>query len=83
MFPYQIPQTGRDNNSKRDQEEKFWETDTEKQQITFKIHTVKPGETLGTIAKTYYEDYNRIALIAEFNNIKDFDQIKVGQKIVV
>ena len=48
-----------------------------------KIHTVKSGETLGVISRTYYGDPKKVALIAEFNDIKDFDQIHIGQKIKI
>jgi LysM repeat protein len=47
------------------------------------IHTIKPGESLSMIAKTYYGDYRKFSIIAEFNNMPDATQIKVGQKIKV
>ncbi len=80
---HKVSQTEQDNKLKRDKKEKLTEIDSGKQEPTYKIHTVKPGEHLGMIAKTYYGDYKKIALIAEFNSIKNFDQIKVGQKIKI
>lgn len=47
------------------------------------IHTIKPGESLSMVAKTYYGDYRKFPIIAEFNNMFDATQIKVGQKIKV
>jgi len=49
----------------------------------FKIHTVKSGETLGIISRSYYGDAKKVALIAEYNNIKNIDQIHIGQKIKI
>jgi len=47
------------------------------------IHTMKPGESISMVAKTYYGDYKKFSIIAEFNNMSDATQIKVGQKIKV
>jgi LysM repeat protein len=47
------------------------------------IHTVKPGESLSMIAKTYYGNYKKFPIIAQFNNMSDATRIKVGQKIKV
>jgi len=47
------------------------------------IHTIKPGESLSMVAKTYYGDYKKFQIIAEFNNMPDATQITVGQKIKV
>ena len=47
------------------------------------IHTIKPGESLSMVAKTYYGDYKKFPIIAEFNNMSHATQIKVGQKIKV
>jgi len=47
------------------------------------IHTIKPGESLSMVAKTYYGDYKKFQIIAEFNNMSDATQITVGQKIKV
>jgi len=49
----------------------------------FKIHTVKPGETLGIISRAYYGDGKQVSLIAEYNNIKNINQIHIGQKIKI
>jgi tetratricopeptide (TPR) repeat protein len=47
------------------------------------IHTIKPGESLSMVAKTYYGDYKKFPIIAEFNNLADATQITAGQKIKV
>jgi len=49
----------------------------------FVVHTIKPGESLSIVAKIYYGDYKKFPIIAEFNNMPDATQIKVGQKIKV
>jgi len=60
---------------------------TKKQKIEtgekYIIHTIKPGESLSMVAKTYYGDYKKFQIIAEFNNMPDATQITVGQKIKV
>ena len=60
---------------------------TKKQEIEtgekYIIHTIKPGESLAIVAKTYYGDYKKFPIIAEFNNMPDATQITVGQKIKV
>lgn len=49
----------------------------------YQVHTVKAGDSLSKIAKEYYDDYNRVSLIARFNNIKDINRLKIGQKIKI
>jgi tetratricopeptide (TPR) repeat protein len=49
----------------------------------FVVHTIKPGESLSIVAKIYYGDYKKFPIIAEFNNMSDATQIKVGQKIKI
>jgi tetratricopeptide (TPR) repeat protein len=60
---------------------------TKKQEIEtgkkYIIHTIKPGESLSMVAKTYYGDYKKFPIIAKFNNMSDATQIEVGQKIKV
>ncbi|RZB36029.1 MAG: hypothetical protein SRB2_02534 [Desulfobacteraceae bacterium Eth-SRB2] len=60
---------------------------TRKQEIEtgkkYIIHTIKPGESLSMVAKTYYGDYKKFQIIAEFNNMFDATQITVGQNIKV
>jgi len=60
---------------------------TKKQEIEtgekYIIHTIKPGESLSMVAKIYYGDYKKFPIIAEFNNIPENTQVKVGQKIKV
>lgn len=43
-------------------------------------HTVKPGETLSAIAAAYGV---RTSVIAELNNIKDPNTVRVGQKLFI
>jgi tetratricopeptide (TPR) repeat protein len=47
------------------------------------IHTIKPGESLAMVAKTYYGDYRKFSIIGDYNNLKDATKIRVGQKIKV
>ena len=49
----------------------------------FIVHQIHSGETLSGIAKIYYGDPQKFALIAKYNNITDVTQIRVGQKIKV
>lgn len=46
-----------------------------------KSHTVKQGETLSTIAANRLGNYRRWKEIADLNNIRDPNFIKVGQKL--
>jgi len=47
------------------------------------VHTIQPGQNLSKLAEIYYGDYRKFPLIAEYNNIKDATQVRVGQKIKV
>jgi tetratricopeptide (TPR) repeat protein len=47
------------------------------------IHTIKPGESLAMVAKTYYGDYRKFSIIGDYNNLSDATRIRVGQKIKV
>lgn len=47
------------------------------------VHTVKAGENLSSIVKLYYNDTGKIKTIAEYNKIKNVNQLKVGQKIKI
>jgi len=47
------------------------------------VHTIKPGESLSTVAKIYYGDYHKFPIIAKYNSIIDATSIKIGQKIKV
>jgi len=57
--------------------------DFESPVMEFHIHTVTAGDSLSMISKYYYDDYGKISLIAEYNDIKDINQLKVGQKIKI
>ena len=47
------------------------------------LHTLKPGESLSTVAKTYYGDYKKFPLIAAYNEFEDASKLAVGQQIKV
>jgi tetratricopeptide (TPR) repeat protein len=47
------------------------------------VHTIGQGESLAKVAKKYYGDYEKFPIIAEYNNLSDATQVKVGQKIKV
>lgn len=49
----------------------------------FRVYVVQPGDTLSAIAKKFYGDANRFAVIAEFNNITDFRLIFPGQELKI
>jgi len=44
-------------------------------------HTIKKGESLSMISKTFYGNFNQSGIIAEINNIDDAAFIQVGMKI--
>jgi nucleoid-associated protein YgaU len=48
-------------------------------------HTVKSGETLGTISKIYYKDSNKYMKIFEANKniLKNPDTIMPGQELII
>jgi tetratricopeptide (TPR) repeat protein len=47
------------------------------------VHTMKLGESLSELAKMYYGDYTKFAVIAEYNGIADAVKVRVGQEIKV
>lgn len=47
------------------------------------VHKIKPGESLSKVAKTYYGDYKKFTLIANYNNIEDVTKVEVGQEIKI
>lgn len=47
------------------------------------IHKIKPGESLGMVAKTYYGDHTKFSIIGDYNNMSDATHIRVGQRIKV
>jgi len=49
----------------------------------YQVHTVKAGDSLSKIAYEYYGDYTQMDRIANFNDIKDIDKIKIGQKVKI
>ncbi|MBU2631749.1 MAG: LysM peptidoglycan-binding domain-containing protein, partial [Proteobacteria bacterium] len=46
-------------------------------------HTIKKGETLSKISKTFYDNPHQSGIIAQINNIKDAANIQVGMKIKI
>ncbi len=46
-------------------------------------HTIKKGETLSKISKTFYGNFNQSDIIARVNNIKDAACIRVGMKLKI
>jgi hypothetical protein len=46
-------------------------------------HTVKPGDTLGRIARKFYGDASRYPLIVSANRIADPDRLAVGRRLVI
>lgn len=51
-----------------------------KQKTTYKVHTIKKGETLTSIAQKYNTN---VTALAKLNNIKNINVIKIGQKIKI
>ncbi len=47
--------------------------------LRFVEHTVRGGETLSSIARTYYQDGTKAAAIAAFNDVADPRLLRVGQ----
>jgi LysM repeat protein len=54
----------------------------DKSQI-LQVYIVKEGDSLSKIAYEYYSDYNQTSRIAEFNDIKDINKLKIGQEIKI
>ncbi|MGH7232282.1 MAG: LysM peptidoglycan-binding domain-containing protein, partial [Nitrospiraceae bacterium] len=46
-------------------------------------YTVKPGDTLGKIARKFYGDAGRFPLIVAANAIANPDKLTVGQELVI
>lgn len=46
------------------------------------VHTVKAGEHLSQLADHYYGDASRYLQVAEFNRLKNFRRLEVGQRIL-
>ena len=49
----------------------------------FILHTVQPGESISMISKKYYGDPTQYAVIAQYNNLPDATQIRLGQELKV
>ena len=48
-----------------------------------RAYTVKPGDTLGRIARKLYGDASRYPLIVSANRIADPDRLAVGRRLVI
>ena len=49
----------------------------------FTVHKVQPGETISMIANKYYGDPRKYAVIAQYNNLPDATQIRLGQDLKI
>lgn len=49
----------------------------------FIVHTVQPGDSISMIAKKYYGDPGKYAVIAQYNNLADATQIRLGQELKI
>ena len=47
------------------------------------VHTVQADETISTLAERYYGDYRKFHFIAEYNELEDATQVRVGQDIKI
>jgi tetratricopeptide (TPR) repeat protein len=47
------------------------------------VHTIQPDESISTLAERYYGDYRKFHLIADYNEMDDPTQVKVGQDIKI
>lgn len=47
------------------------------------VHTVQADESISTLAQRYYGDYRKFHFIAEYNELEDATQVKVGQEIKI
>ena len=46
-------------------------------------HQIAPGESISKLALKYYGDYKKYHHIANFNNMSDATQVRVGQRILI
>ncbi|MCJ7686299.1 MAG: tetratricopeptide repeat protein [Desulfobacteraceae bacterium] len=59
---------------------------TSKKRIEIKgyvVHKVKPDESLSKLAASYYGDYRKFPIIAEYNNLSDAAALSVGQELKI
>ena len=47
------------------------------------VHTVQADESISTLAERYYGDYRKFHFIAEYNELEDATQVRVGQEIKI
>ncbi len=47
------------------------------------LHTLKPDESISTLAQQYYGDYRKFHLIAQYNELEDATRVTVGQEIKI
>ena len=50
---------------------------------TFIIHKIAPGESISKLALKFYGDYKKYYHIANFNNLSNAAQVRVGQRIMI
>jgi len=64
--------------------DKLTATKKDIEQVTrYIVHTLKPDETISTLAEKYYGDYRKFHLIAEYNELEDATKVTVGQEIKI
>ncbi len=51
--------------------------------VRVRIYTVRSGDTLRRIALQHYGDGSRWRKIAQYNNIRNADHLRVGQRLRV
>jgi tetratricopeptide (TPR) repeat protein len=47
------------------------------------VHTVQADESISTLAERYYGDFRKFHFIAEYNELEDATQVRVGQDIKI
>lgn len=47
------------------------------------VHTVQTDESISTLAERYYGDFRKFHFIAEYNELEDATQVRVGQDIKI
>ncbi|NIQ39943.1 MAG: LysM peptidoglycan-binding domain-containing protein [Proteobacteria bacterium] len=47
------------------------------------VHTIRPDESLSTLAGRYYGDYRKFHLIAQYNELEDATKVRAGQEIKI
>lgn len=58
-------------------------TAADKKTAGFVWHTIKPGQSISTLAHLYYGDYAKFHIIARYNDMEDATRIKAGDRVKV